>query len=517
MAQPITTPWAQIEGSMRPLIPAPVAPPVFAPVPDGGMPSLPETASPRVMYEPQGDFSDAPKLQKIEAPSKAPKVFASVPDQANVQLIADPMERIIGHKQNQLEAFERKDANPFGSANNHPGFGGKLAHVFSKIGNIAGDIVAPGVMARVPGTDLNRQMEESGLERNIQGLEGDEAKNALEGAQAQEAGALAKKADEPDFTAVPTAEGYMSFDPHAQNPQLNPLPANNGQPVMPYVKPGPRQHVFLAGPNNMPIAATFDPQSGTYYDAHGTPVQNPQPYEKAPAETPHAINIDGKPGFGVVVPGKGWVDPMTGQPITGHVTPIPPPPSYGQLILPTKTATFIDPKTGLPVEMQWNEKTQTYDKPLGLSASNAYGHEAAQAGAVDRAATDLIAQIEAHKDKLGNPSAIIQSAILGTPWADRQTAKLRSQIATFAALQPSMHGFRGQDAMRQFEKILGGIPNNPDALIASINGITRTAGAINPGLANRHSEPQRPANVPANYAYNAHGPKGAGWYAPKAR
>lgn len=510
MAQPITTPWAQIEGSLRPLIPAPTPPPVFAPVPDGGMPSLPETAAPRVLYEPQGDFSDAPKLQKIEAPSQAPKVFASVPDTANVQLTADPMERMVGHEQNRLEALQRKDANPFGSAGNHPGFGGKLAHVFSKIANIGGDILAPGVMARVPGTDLNRQMEEQGLKGEIQGLEGDEARNAQEGAQAEN---LLHPKDE--FTPVPTSSGIESFSRNTG--EVTPVSGANGQPLMPYTKPGPRQHVFLAGPNNTPIAATFDPQTGTYYDAHDMPVQNPQPYEKAAAETPHAINIDGKPGFGVVVPGKGWVDPMTGQPITGHVTPIPPPPSYGQLILPTKTATFIDPKTGLPVEMQWNEKTQTYDKPLGLSASNAYGHEAAQAGAVDRAATDLINQINAHKDKLGNPSAIIQSAILGTPWADPQTAELRSQIATFAALQPSMHGFRGQDAMRQFEKILGGIPNNPDALIASINGITRTAGAINPGLANRHSEPQRPANVPANYAYNAYGPKGAGWYAPKAR
>jgi hypothetical protein len=45
-------------------------------------------------------------------------------------------------------------STPYGSATNHPGFLGKLGHVASKLGNIAGDVIAPGVMAAIPGTDI---------------------------------------------------------------------------------------------------------------------------------------------------------------------------------------------------------------------------------------------------------------------------------------------------------------------------------------------------------------------------
>jgi hypothetical protein len=50
------------------------------------------------------------------------------------------------------------NGHPWGSAANHPGFAGKLGHVLGTIGNIAGDVLAPGVMANIPGTELNRRL-----------------------------------------------------------------------------------------------------------------------------------------------------------------------------------------------------------------------------------------------------------------------------------------------------------------------------------------------------------------------
>lgn len=49
--------------------------------------------------------------------------------------------------------------NPWGSKDNHPGILGKLGHVAAKVGNIAGDVLAPGLMGLVPGTDLNNIYE----------------------------------------------------------------------------------------------------------------------------------------------------------------------------------------------------------------------------------------------------------------------------------------------------------------------------------------------------------------------
>ena len=114
-------------------------------------------------------------------------------------------------------------------------------------------------------------------------------------------------------------------------------------------------------------------------------------------------------------------------------------------------------------------------KPTGQTESRD-----AQAEVVNRAADNLISDIQKNKSKLGNMEAIVNSAILNTPWADPETAELRAEIASFAALNPAMHGFRGAQALAQFEKIIGGIPNNPDAMIAALRGIQKTTQAFKP-------------------------------------
>jgi hypothetical protein len=52
-----------------------------------------------------------------------------------------------------------KFQNPWGTAENHPGFGGKLGHIAAAIGNVAGNIVAPETMEMIPGTAANRQAQ----------------------------------------------------------------------------------------------------------------------------------------------------------------------------------------------------------------------------------------------------------------------------------------------------------------------------------------------------------------------
>jgi hypothetical protein len=57
--------------------------------------------------------------------------------------------------------------NPWGSPDNHPGFAGKLAHIAAKIGNIAGDVVAPKTMELIPGTALNKAAQRAGTIKAI--------------------------------------------------------------------------------------------------------------------------------------------------------------------------------------------------------------------------------------------------------------------------------------------------------------------------------------------------------------
>jgi len=54
----------------------------------------------------------------------------------------------------------------------HPRFTGPLGsvlHGLSKAGNIAGDILAPGIMTAIPGTDLNKAIRRGGLEKQVEG------------------------------------------------------------------------------------------------------------------------------------------------------------------------------------------------------------------------------------------------------------------------------------------------------------------------------------------------------------
>lgn len=68
---------------------------------------------------------------------------------------------------NQLQRIEDQKANPLGSANNHPGMVGKLEHIGGRIANIAGDILAPGTTALIPGSDLNKNIEKSNVTRQL--------------------------------------------------------------------------------------------------------------------------------------------------------------------------------------------------------------------------------------------------------------------------------------------------------------------------------------------------------------
>jgi hypothetical protein len=85
----------------------------------------------------------------------------------------------------QIEKIEDQRANPWGSPENHPGFGGRLAHVFAKAGNIAGDIVAPVTMANIPGTEMHRDLEEQRLKGEEGRAETRESEGNLRSAQAE--------------------------------------------------------------------------------------------------------------------------------------------------------------------------------------------------------------------------------------------------------------------------------------------------------------------------------------------
>jgi len=126
-------------------------------------------------------------------------------------------------------------------------------------------------------------------------------------------------------------------------------------------------------------------------------------------------------------------------------------------------------------------------KPSGQTASRMQ-----QGEAIQRAGEGLIGSIQANRGKLGNWTNYWQQIVKGSPISDPALAGLQAELASFAALQPAAHGARGLQAIQAFENIIGGIPKDPDALIASIQAIQKTMGALQP--------PTTPATTPPREA-----------------
>ena len=87
-----------------------------------------------------------------------------------------PEQKQLAYTQAQLEKVREAKARPYGFAGaapspdfptglapNHPGKLGHVLHALSVAGNIAGNIVAPGTMSLIPGTQLNLQDREQEL------------------------------------------------------------------------------------------------------------------------------------------------------------------------------------------------------------------------------------------------------------------------------------------------------------------------------------------------------------------
>jgi hypothetical protein len=104
--------------------------------------------------------------------------------------------------------------------------------------------------------------------------------------------------------------------------------------------------------------------------------------------------------------------------------------------------------------------------------------QSAQAGDVTEAGRRLIEKIDKNRGQLGNWNAIWKSLVNNGPPANPFIAGLKADLASYAALNPKMHGFRGQNAFMQFENLIGGPMKNPDALIEAIRGVNNTAGII---------------------------------------
>jgi len=191
-----------------------------------------------------------------------------------------PSERIEDHLNQKLMADYEKDANPYGSANNHPGFFGKVLHGLS---------VATGGPGR-------REFEEQGgttrsghqvvgLENKIQGIESQQSQQAFQGANTAHL-----NAETPEI--APNAESEREL----QTAQAGNLDSETTERAQTAAQ-GPSLANAYAHAVNQAITAGRDPAQDPIVQHLSDAITALQPQQNNTQEAPKTIQVQvgGKP------------------------------------------------------------------------------------------------------------------------------------------------------------------------------------------------------------------------------
>lgn len=103
----------------------------------------------------------------------------------------------------RLMSDMQKDANPYGSANNHPGIGGKLLHGLNVARNIGEEMLVPNVARIDPSSSLHRKIEEAGISKGLNENENEIAKREAQQAATEQAGARTHQIEQQTAAGVP--------------------------------------------------------------------------------------------------------------------------------------------------------------------------------------------------------------------------------------------------------------------------------------------------------------------------
>lgn len=214
----------------------PAASPVASEKPLTAMPSAAATA---------GATAQAPAgIPQLATPSTAPASpvpAAGIPDlskpttaQSHAAGKAEYQEGIpqvtaapgtVDYYTQKLEQDDYKKAHPWGSdVSAHPGVWGEIGHVAAKIGNVAGDVLDPGAMDRIPGTEAHEALEREG---DVQGIKQATA-NEL---QQAEAGSWTRMVPVTDPTTGETHMVPERFAPAAINAATRVEGSERGQDI----------------------------------------------------------------------------------------------------------------------------------------------------------------------------------------------------------------------------------------------------------------------------------------------
>lgn len=329
--------------------------------------------------------------------------------------------------QNKLERAVDRQENPWGSAENHPGFLGKLAHVGARIGNVAGDVLAPGTMALIPGTDLNNRIQEGQDENKFAGARHEE--DTVAAGKSKQALEEKKEASEEPLREAQT-ENLSNKDSEALA-KLGMMRDEHGNITADPTSPvHQKQQMAQDAVKNL-------------MDLRGAQKE----LAEARTEVEHAKNDPNSPAFKAAQ----------------------------QRLAMAQYAHDLAAKNLDLHQQQFGNKLQEQEllKPSGQAQSRG---SAAQA--VLSLMPDLDKLVRSNAKEMGPLMGRINRGEIAIGNVDPKVAELYSAMKSFYALQPAVHGFRNAEFVKDFEHALGTLERDPEAFLAGMHGLEPTMKAV---------------------------------------
>lgn len=465
MAQATTSPWAGV-----PYLPdvtqADAAPSIWAPsqVPTQGMASTGEIAP-----------VATPAMPKVDLHANLPTIFAPTPK-------IDPQAQIAQHLQGRLQQDYQKDADPWGSPDNHPGFFGKLAHGLN----------------HAFGGDTRRGWEEQGIAKQLNDVVGDEATNAYKNAETGK-------------TSEETAE--MPAEANDKHNQSEAMTGNLTSETNARDNPKEKWKALtgVTGPNGEPVEQEETSGQFRYGNVSGLkPSKEPKP------DTPEQQYIDEYQNMH-----KGATIGEAERHYTLD-TQRPPQVQPIMMMIPNasggSTATVVRPGTEVAPGAQTAAGLNSANTPTAQMRNTAQ-----RAELVHAMTPELLQNIDANASQLGPVMGHWNDFMQGKVGLDNPNfAQLRADLLLYSSSVALAHaqGRLPENLREEFDHMINSpkqSPENLKAVIGRIDNAMQLNAQVMGGRPGQQqpagqSAPPRPANVPEGYKFNANGPKGAGWY-----
>ena len=451
----------------------PAARPALTPL--GAPPAAPApapSAAPALPTVGAGNIPDLakPTRQQSNAAGKA-EYQAGLP-----QVTAKPFTPEWAQQQEELAQY--KHLHPLGSnVSAMPGVGGKFLHGLGRVANIAGDILAPGITANIPGSDLYNRGQEK-LFRN----------EFTTGTENEQRGAQTKETEEGN-ELVPFTNPATGETQQIERRQWAPLGAaeikGDTTRDVAQLKADTSKDIAQGKSKDQLLKMGYDENGNPLPDEKLSPQQKAQRdlleslqrYHDAQAELDKAKNDPNSPAF-----------KQAQQRVNAEAQ---------------KTAEAYAALNLHKQEFANKLQEQEFVKPSGQAQSRG-----AAAGAALALLPDLQADIKKHGAEFGPIIGRINKGELHIGDVSPEVQRVYAELKSFYALQPAVHGFRNAEFVKDFDTIVGSLQTNPEAVVAGLDGLRPTLGAVSrEGLTFHHRVKE--GEAPAGGAKEGGPPAGA--------